>query len=302
MQLHFLKVWTQNLLFICIKILWWWKLNSIYIFGDSYGDIKHNLHIKYKRWYDFSDEYTVKNFCLSGTGPLYALGNYYDNLSNIADTDVLIFILSSSHRIPFRFLYDQSHSSFLGALINPSVKESDLDSTSYQICDFLSKYQTEISSYYDVKIKDDIFEIYKNILFLKSISKLKSQKIFVFRSFNISTYFSDGYDITDSFSKKIPLHEFNIKDSVSIKNLLDELVLSLNANDDNFYLHDKSLVQVTLNEYDKGYTESTMANHLSEKNHEILFNFLSEKIRGNNVSLEFAESKQYFSETNFIYE
>jgi hypothetical protein len=110
---------------------------KIYIFGDSYGDPKHNLHINYNRWYDFTDNYLVKNFCLSGTGPLYALSNYYDNLSFINDRDVLIFILSSSHRIPFSFLEDQSHSSFLGALINPSVKESDLDTNSKKVCDFL---------------------------------------------------------------------------------------------------------------------------------------------------------------------
>ena len=60
--------------------------DKIIIFGDSFADPedRRDENKDLTAWYEFlGQEYKIKNYALSGTGPHYSFKKYYNFISNV---------------------------------------------------------------------------------------------------------------------------------------------------------------------------------------------------------------------------
>lgn len=273
---------------------------KIHIFGDSFSeDMENKFNVK--RWFDFlSDEYEIINYSKAGTGPQYAFDRYYEN--DVNDKDVMIFLLSSSHRVPFKFFIDQCFGSHLSMILNEScLKRYEIDIKPYEDTYFrLLEHKKSIKDFYDVKAKEFVFENLKNILFLKQISASRKQKIFVFTCFDVSSLYNlypnsvCNAIMIDRYLLGFNYESIGIKNDIKLINENRRIYDDLDLNDEYFYYHKPPLIEVTYSDFQKFPLDVSLEergefleNHLSPNNQKILGNFLLDRIQNKSSQLKF---------------
>jgi len=276
---------------------------TIYIFGDSFADLNIKKFVS-DTWYTkLASTYDVKNYAKAGTGPIYSFNIFYDVMQDIMQDDIIVFILSSPIRIPFSFLDDENVQMFSSVVFGDNRDKEEFkqiffdDDVRYKknkfYIDLFLKNQEKIIEYFSARGKEIIFENIKNILFLKYYSKINNIKTFCFLSYDISSI----WNFTDLGCDELTKYLIYDKD---FSEKLYEMTLELT--DDLFYFHHEPLGKVSFcqHENDSFERDNLLNNHLTEKNHNILYDFLDKKINDVKHQLKFSVVKSA-TEGNFIY-
>jgi len=276
---------------------------TVYIFGDSFADLNIKK-FESDTWYTkLTSIYDVKNFAKAGTGPIYSFNIFYDVMQNIMQNDVIIFILSSPIRIPFSFLDDENIQMFSSVVFGDNRDKEEFkqiffkDDIRYKknkfYIDLFLKNKDKIIEYFNARGKEIIFENIKNILFLKYYSKINNIKTFCFLSFDISSI----WNFTDLGCDELAKH---LMYDINFSEKLYEMTLELT--DDLFYFHHEPLSKVSFcqHENDSFSQDNLLNNHLTENNHNIMYDFLDKKIKGSKNQLKFSVFESA-SGKNFIY-
>lgn len=231
---------------------------TIHLFGDSYveNESAENLRVKdHKRWYDLLSEECNEeniNYGKCGEGPaetMQKFRNVYEK-GDIKKEDKVVIVLSHPMRIPWTWTGDSAscYTMFFG-----HTKENKLDV--YQ--------EYAIGSLYDCMWDELSFMNYYRLTFLKTILK-------------VPTVCFTVYDINT-----------NHKDTIYNKHLYD-----LNLNTGTFYYYNTPLDEHSHNEFSKDKNNyrppnDGKINHLTEVNHHVLKNIISNHFYDTNYSTEF---------------
>ncbi len=252
-------------------------MNKIIIFGDSFGDPDYNKK-KATAWYEMFKGYEVTNHCLAGTGPHYSIKNYYDFIKNEPHKDeyIIIFLLSGEDRIAFPNA-DPQHISHINwdfvAEKSWFADHSDLVKEK----EYYHKHRLEIDFMFKTMREEILWSNHKNLSMLWMNS-------FLFNIKTITCLISSGPE--------------NILKEIS---LLFRSRLDLTDND-NFLLYPYFLTDVSEAEKESrkyGMVRDGRRNHLSQYNHEILYNNLNAFLNGSN---NFTDHITKVSNNDFIYD
>ncbi len=258
-------------------------MNKIIIFGDSFGDPDYNkkeakwYHLA---WYEMFKGYHVINKCLAGTGPHYSIEGYYDFIKNEPHKDeyVVIFLLSGEDRIAFPNA-DPQHISHINwdfvAEKSWFADHSDLVKEK----EYYHKHRLEIDFMFKTMREEILWSNYKNLSMLWMNS-------FLFNIKTITCFISYPHERIYGFT---------------LNSLLSRLRLVLTDND-NFLLYPYSLSDVSEAEKESrkyGMVRDGRRNHLSQYNHEILYNNLNAFLNGSN---NFTDHITKVSNNDFIYD
>lgn len=256
-------------------------MNKIIIFGDSFEDPNYNKK-KATAWYEMFKGYEVTNHCLAGTGPHYSIKNYYDFIENEPHKDeyIIIFLLSGEDRIAFPNADPQHISHINWDFVAEQSWFAD-NSKLVKEKEYYHKHRLEIDYVFKTMRDELLWSNYKNLSMLWMNS-------FLFNIKTITCFISYPHDCYGTTLKEI--------------SLLFRSRLALTDND-NFLLYPYSLSDVAEGE---GQEETGMEeevddrrNHLSQYNHEILYNNLNAFL---NRSNNFTDHITKVSNNDFIYE
>ena len=236
--------------------------DKIIIFGDSFADpvdrVDENPGVT--SWYEFlSNQYTVLNHALSGTGPHYSFKKYYDFIidKNIKkDEYTVIFLLSGTDRIHFpnkgpaemnhvNWDFDKKESWWCE---EPSLKKHK----AYYEC-----FKSEIDFLFLTMHDELAWFNFKNLGFLHMCSLMFNMKTIVFNTF--------GFRFWSKIIEQSPM------DIPALNGL-------------NFYVSNKELGSVAYEEFierddnDFNFIDYRR-NHLSKENHLIMYNNLEKIIK-----------------------
>ena len=254
---------------------------KVLIFGDSYADPKGTPNFTWHK--KLKNNYSVVNYAETGTGPQYSFELFYD--LKIEKNNVIIFLLSDSHRINFHggaiFKGELSH-----IVWDEKVKKSYcvfekysknlLTNRHMRILDYHKKYKEHIDFFYLTQQKELSRINSKNILFLHNVSKKNDIKIMVFDIFK-----STREDMTYLNDNKFHLFP-NFLSEKSIGEIYEKEI-------DIFDRHS-----------DKRF------NHFSEINHQIFYEYVNNFIRDINKFPKFKQNFKHcedvYESTKFIYE
>lgn len=252
--------------------------NKMLIFGDSYGDPRHNFGYIHenKLWYKLlEDRFDVLNCCIDATGPSYVIDYINKNLSLLKNIDKLIILFSDPYRFNFSFLKDPSHATTVKWIAENSCnfikqkwkRKKFLSQDDKESREYLLEQEDVISNFYT---KNDFFlKNYFNYFIKNLETKISLDKILIISIFNEIP----NYKSVKIFPKK--LYE------VSQNEWVDE--------NQYFYLHNSD------QEYRK--------NHLSIENHKILYDNIINMIDGVDEYIPFKQKMlKTKNENEFIYE
>lgn len=254
-------------------------MNKIIIFGDSFGDPDYNkkeakwYHLA---WYEMFKGYHVINKCLAGTGPHYSIEGYYDFIKNEPHKDeyVVIFLLSGEDRIAFPNADPQHISHINWDFVAEKSWFAD-NSKLVKEKEYYHKHRLEIDFMFKTMREEILWSNYKNLSMLWMNS-------FLFNIKTITCFISYPHESTYGFT---------------LNSLLSRLRLVLTDND-NFLLYPYSLSDVAEGEKEVKDVDDRR-NHLSQYNHEILYNNLNAFLNGSN---NFTDHITKVSNNDFIYD
>ena len=138
---------------------------EVWIFGDSYAN--ENLEFSYSWPVLLKQQYNVKNFAITGSGPDYQLSLFLDKLStsDASNTDVIFFV-SDTIRFNFKFLESPSEQYIIKHLVKTSSFDTNIKK--------YKKYKTFINWFFRDYVYHSTYnetETIKIILLLKELSK-----------------------------------------------------------------------------------------------------------------------------------
>ena len=252
-------------------------MNKIIIFGDSFGDPDYNKK-KATAWYEMFKGYEVTNHCLAGTGPHYSIKNYYDFIRNepYKDECIIIFLLSGEDRIAFPNADPQHISHINWDFVADQSWFAD-NSKLVKEKEYYHKHRLEIDYVFKTMRDELLWSNYKNLSMLWMNS-------FLFNIKTISCFISYPH---------ASIYGLTLKEI----SLLFRSRLALTDND-NFLLYPYSLSDVAEGEKEAKDVDDRR-NHLSQYNHEILYNNLNAFLNGSN---NFTDHITKVSNNDFIYE
>lgn len=233
---------------------------TIWIFGDSFAERVTTFQVKkHKCWYDFLEEVAeepIVNLGLNGTGPYYLFDEFYKLYENnsLKKNDKNIFILSSPYRFPLASLPKKDKDNLMSSLKDLKIykkNRKELEAYHYDAMIIFETFRRELD-----------FINFKNTSFLKDLTILNEWKSIVFwvhgieENVNNEIYNFDLYDISK-------------------------------LNNDNFMFFKKPLFEISQQQSLEINHSYPLSNHLSDKNHIILFNIISNFFYKTNYSEDF---------------
>lgn len=236
-------------------------MKKIWIFGDSYS-VEHE-NCKYSWPVRLKNNYIVKNFSLGGTGPEYQLDVFKKIILNTSLEELksidLIFLISSNSRKNFSFYTDPSHQSFGLSIANQNKFDyKPFNKIIRQYSQYTNFLKDFFKFYYLYNTQDfDMLHIHQ-ILFIKEFSK----------------FFNKGLVISvfDNTSESAICKKFN--------NILDSTNTFTYAKGLPLYYIEKEIYKFA-------------PNHLSEKNHSLLYEQMVNWIE-NNISVDTDKLKKIY--------
>tara|TARA_B100000949_G_C14270897_1_gene447269 strand:+ start:762 stop:1538 length:777 start_codon:yes stop_codon:yes gene_type:complete len=231
----------------------------IYLFGDSfvYRQKVKKLGIRdYPRWQDIlSDQCDEENFNFGENGEgSYETMHKFCNLFEkqyFEDNDKFVVVLSSSYRVPWKWGKDSA--SWYSKWLG--VKCEDIDEQKKFVLD----------SFYECMSDECSRNILKNLIFLHHLSNNYKMKMCVFTAFRDKEY--ENEKIINS----------NIYE-------LD------NLNTEYFYFHSTPLYEHSKKEGKYHNLSKGLINHLSERNHKILANIITNHFCNTEFETKFHEN------------
>ena len=261
----------------------------IYIFGDSYGEdnsISSPKHVWTQKLREIED---VKNFCQGGVGPVDHFKTFWDYKEEIfsSKSNKIVFLLSNPFRLSFDFLKDKGFAKELGDYMiscnHPVVNEDSIPEN-------FEDYQFLLKTFYGF-FGDELFKLnYKNVMTLKCFSLIYKIKIMVFVCF---TQMNPKY-IDDIF-----LYDNNfLTESYERDDFFDILE---NLNDYYFRFYSTPLRTYAGDYPDlNSRVKPMLYQHLFEKDHQIIFNIVSNHLYDKSESEKFEDRKPQTG--RFIYQ
>ena len=265
--------------------------DKIIIFGDSFADPedRRDENKDVTAWYEFlGQEYKIKNYALSGTGPHYSFKKYYNFISNVEFKEeyICVFLLSGEGRIHYPGTNPQTLSNIHW---NFEEKKSFWieDEKKAKEKKYYENFKSEIDFLFLTMHDDLVWSNFKNLGFLYMNSLLLGIKTIVFYTCGLKLLSKMGYD---NFFK---LNTSNL--------YLSTKILGTVANEE---VIDKK----ELDGYDY---EDYRRNHFSQENHIILYENIKNIIKNKKELKPYVKNLNYArnfgklrnSKTNnFIYE
>lgn len=125
-------------------------MNNLWIFGDSYASEDWNSS-EYPWPAQLEKKYNVKNYAVSGTGPMHSVNKLYELISGanrevLKDTS-LIFYMSSIHRANFSFLEHPRDACFMTHMASNATLPVE-NSWSKERYKFYNKHLNFIKSFF----------------------------------------------------------------------------------------------------------------------------------------------------------
>ena len=256
---------------------------TYYIFGDSYGDPGGNADPSKWTWAwhkRLQKHDRVKNFCKGASGPIDHFKQFWKMQEEICkdQNSKIVFLLSNPFRLRFDFLeYGYAHVQELGDYMVLGRIPENVDHP----LDYFKSHDKEIKQFYKL-MGDELFHLnYKNVMTLKCLSMLFKIKTMVFVCFTLNMSVDSGK-------------------ACSIQNFKDDNFFKLleNLNDQYFKFYSTPLMRYAR---DYGEIPVKVYNHLSEYDHGIMYNIITNYFHGFKQTEEFSLSSGYDAE-NFIYE
>tara|TARA_B100001989_G_C24441243_1_gene414060 strand:- start:74 stop:877 length:804 start_codon:yes stop_codon:yes gene_type:complete len=240
----------------------------IHLFGDSfvYADDANELGLKdYTRWYDIIETQcneNTTNYGRNGDGCISTMELFTSLYERkwFEENDKIVVVLSSPYRIPWDWDLKVD-----GTLGDPS-SWYDMWSERKRKYDLEDKYKFSMNSLYDCMSEELARLNLKNICLLKHITDITNISICVFTVFN--------------------------KTQSNTEKQYDESVYDLNKlNSSKFYLHPTPLYEISEKEWEhKEEYNAGLINHLSESNHQILANIITNHFIGTSYDETFHTS------------
>lgn len=240
-------------------------MNNFFIFGDSYAD-EHSppfpSEVENDEWQnknsyrwpirikkEFENSYNFKNYSLLGSSPYFSLNNLMNKIRILEKNDIVLFFISDFDRIDFPCQVAEIKGHLTNIFYSKRTMKADLiDDETFKhkglLNAFFSLNESEIDFFYKTFFNILNPNILREIIigFLKNLSIEKQCKIIVFDK----NYLTSG--LTDT---------------------------------KNFYMYRSSLGSISKNEFysDEINVKDVMikddrVNHMSPKNHEIMFNLI----------------------------
>tara|TARA_Y100000004_G_C8931178_1_gene420037 strand:- start:111 stop:842 length:732 start_codon:yes stop_codon:yes gene_type:complete len=243
-------------------------MNDFYIFGDSFGeDDKSNSP---KRWYNILKssypQIKINNYCVGCTGPIRNI-KHLISLSKSRSKNI-IFLLPIKYRIEFPFSKVKDHNEIFKEIYD--TKKSPKPEVDYAL-----NWQHEIDLIYDLFNQEIELSSFLCILYLHYYTLRYNCKTLVL--------LCDPYDKCDE-------NYFFF-------------------NNEKFKVHSKNIWEVCEEEFktrviDMEIDQHKRSNHLSECNHKIMFNIISNFFMNTHLSETFNQNLYEGTEnfSGFIYE
>jgi len=250
----------------------------IYIFGDSYGEDSPISSPKHAWTQKLREIENVKNFCQGGVGPVDHFKTFWDYKEEIfsSKSNKIVFLLSNPFRLSFDFLKNKGYAKELGDyMISCNHPTENEDSTPENFED----YQFLMNTFYGF-FGDELFNLnYKNAMTLKCLSLIYKIKIMVFICFTQknpkyidNTCLDDRNFLTESYERD------------------DFFDILENLNDYYFRLYSTPLRTYAGDYPDlNGTVKPHLNQHLFEKDHQIIFNIVSNHLYNKSASEKFED-------------
>ena len=227
----------------------------IYLFGDSfvYRDDVTTLGIRdYKRWQDILSEQCneeIDNFGQNGESCYETMNKFSEIFEKKYFDHDDKFVIVLSSAYRIPWRWDHESAYWYGKWLNKDLSD---------------ERQLIIDSFYDC-MADECSRInIKNVLFLKELSKINGLKMCVFTSFRNKEFDNE---------KDVKYEAYN----------LDKI------NDKNFYFHSTPLYEHSKAEGKYSNISKGLINHLSERNHVILANLITNHFCNTKLNSRFHE-------------
>ena len=242
-------------------------MNDFYIFGDSFGEDDESKSLK--RWYNILKKHNsgtkINNYCLGCTGPIR---NIKELIKENPKNANIIFLLSIKYRIEFPFSKIRDH--------NEVFKEiHDTKKSPRPEVDYALNWQHEIDLIYNIFNHEIEKSPFLCILYLHFYALKYNCKTLVLLCDPYDEY-NENYFFFNS--EKFKVHSKNIWEACE----------------------EEFETRIIDNEIDK----HKRPNHLSECNHKIMFNIISNFFMNTHLSETFIQNLYEGSEqfNGFIYE
>ena len=261
----------------------------IYIFGDSYGEDVGSSSAKYIWTQKLREIENVKNFCKGGTGPVDQFKIFWEYKEQIfsSKSNKIVFLLSNPFRLSFDFLKNPGYAKELGDYMiscnHPIVNE-------YSTPENFEDYQFLLKTFYGF-FGDELFNLnYKNVMTLKCLSMIYKIKIMVFICFTqINPKYVDNICVDDN---NMLTENYKRDDFFDILQKLNDYYFRFYSTPLRFYAGDYPDLNSKV--------KPTLEQHLFEKDHQIVFNIVSNHLYDKSASEKFEDRNPQIG--RFIYQ
>ena len=214
-------------------------MNDFHIFGDSFGEDLEGSHENRELiyWYDILEERLgpVWNYCLGCTGPIENLKLLLEQ--KIKDTNI-IFLLSIKYRIPFPFSKERDHAEDFKIIYDTKLSPR-------KEVDYALEWLYEIDMIYNMFGDEIEMSPFLCILYLHFYALKNNCKILIFLC-------DPNDDVNENY---------------------------FYFNNEHFKVHEKNIWHMSQEEFETGNfdqeIEDKRTSHISDCNHEIVFNIIS---------------------------
>ncbi len=268
---------------------------TYYIFGDSYGDPggAEDGELAWAWHQRLQKHDRVKNFCKGASGPIDHFKQFWKMQEEICkdQNSKIVFLLSNPFRLRFDFLeYGYAHAKELGDYMVLEKIPENIE----QPLDYIELHDKEIKQFYKL-MGDELFHLnYKNVMTLKCLSVLFKIKIMVFVCFTLNNGLFG--------SRRRPKgKEIVSKRPDTVEDFKDDNFFKLleNLNDQYFKFYSTPLMK-----YGRDYGEVPVKvyNHLSEYDHGIMYNIITNHFHGFRQTEDFSSPMADLGTKNYIYD
>lgn len=262
----------------------------IYIFGDSYGEDVESSSAKHIWTQKLREIENVKNFCQGGIGPVDHFKTFWEFKEQIfsSKSNKIVFLLSNPFRLSFDFLKNPGYAKELGDYMI-SCYHMIKNESGNSIPEYFKENQFLLNTFYGF-FGDELFNLnYKNVMTLKCLSMIYKIKIMVFICF---TQINPKYVDNTCFDNNLLTESYKRDDFFDILENLNDYYFRFYSTPLRTYAGDYPDLNSKV--------KPVLKQHLFEKDHQIVFNIVSNHLYDKSASEKFEDRNPQIG--RFIYQ
>ena len=267
----------------------------IYIFGDSFCEDTYCEDEEQRPPYPYiwtqklREIENVKNFCQSGVGPVDQFKIFWEYKEQIFSnkSNKIVFLLSNPFRLTFDFLQNPPGNSkelgdymiYFYHLFKDNKSKFSRGWSGDTDPEYFKEHQFLLNTFYDF-FGDELFNLnYKNVMTLKCLSMIYKIKIMVFICFTqINPKYVDNICVDDN---NMLTENYKRDDFFDILQKLNDYYFRFYSTPLRFYAGDYPDLNSKV--------KPTLEQHLFEKDHQIVFNIVSNHLYDKSASEKFED-------------